>query len=158
MRVKKEFLLLAIVIVCSLFYLFTRPFLFFSSDAGVLLAVPASPGTAFSIRFIHSVQKTPVQENLIINDAKDGFILQSTKYQSFGVGLPFLLSEGNFRQEGDYFIFDDMERHFPSLSLRTGVGTQLTILYKGTAYPFYENLPPGSRITLIIAPYYARFY
>ena len=45
------------------------------------------------------MQKTPVLENLEVNEAKDGFNLLSTKYQSFGVGLPFLAEEGDFREE-----------------------------------------------------------
>lgn len=135
----------------------TRPFLFFVSDENLLLAVPASPKSEFSIRFIHSVQKTPVLENLMIGESGKEFILLSTKYQSFGVGLPFLLSEGDFRQEGDYFIFDNINRHFDQLTLRTGVGTQLTIIYKEHEYPIYTKVAPGSKVDLQIAPYYKRF-
>ena len=92
-----------------------------------VVMVEARAGLPFSIHFIHSVQKTPVLENLEINDEKDGFNLLSTKYQSFGVGLPFLAEEGDFREEGDYYIFNHMDRYFRTLSLRTGVGTKLTM-------------------------------
>lgn len=124
----------------------------------MLLSFPTHGGDAFSIRFIHSVQKTPVVENLEVDAAEKGFALVSTQYQSFGVGLPFLAEEGDFAQEGDYFVFRHMQRKFPQLSLRTGVGTRLTILYKGVEYPVYRQLPAGSRIDLKIAPYYARFF
>ena len=123
----------------------------------MIAAFPAKPGESFSIRFIHSVQKTPVVENLVINDTQDGFILISTKYQSFGVGLPFLAEEGEFHKEGDYFVFDQMNRRFSSLSLRTGVGTELTLTLQDKEYRLYEQMPPGSRIDLYIAPYYKKF-
>ena len=82
----------------------SQPCLFVKAGGQRVAVVPAAPGTSFTIHFIHSVQKTPVLENLEINDEKDGFNLLSTKYQSFGVGLPFLAEEGDFREEGDYYI------------------------------------------------------
>lgn len=105
----------------------------------------------FSIHFIHSVQKTPVEENLEV-EADGRFLLRSTRYQSFGVGLPFLAEEGRFREDGDFYVFDDMNRHFPALSLRTGVGTQLTLDVDGTVFPLYESYEPGTRIDLFTAP------
>lgn len=157
MLLKKELCLIFCSVVIIFFYLMTRPFLFFVSDANLLLAVPASPKSEFSIHFIHSVQKTPVLENLMISESGKEFILLSTKYQSFGVGLPFLLSEGDFHQENDYFIFDNINRHFDQLTLRTGLGTKLTIIYKEHEYPIYKKVAPGSKVDLQIAPYYKRF-
>ena len=119
-----------------------------------VVMVEARAGLPFSIHFIHSVQKTPVLENLEINDEKDGFNLLSTKYQSFGVGLPFLAEEGDFREEGDYYIFDHMDRYFRTLSLRTGVGTKLTLTVDGREYRLYERYAPGTRIDLSIVPFY----
>lgn len=149
---------MALAALGLLAFLFTRPCLYFRSGGETLLSFPTRSGDAFSIRFIHSVQKTPVVENLEIDAAESGFVLVSTQYQSFGVGLPFLLEEGDFTQEGDYFVFRNMKRKMPQLTLRTGVGTRLTILYKGAEYPVYRQLPAGSRIDLEIAPYYARFF
>lgn len=128
---------------------------FVVSAAGERVAlVEARPELPFSIHFIHSVQKTPVLENLEVNEKRDGFDLLSTKYQSFGVGLPFLAEEGAFRQEGDYYVFDHMHRHFSSLQLRTGVGTKLTLTVAGREYRLYERYAPGTRIDLYIAPLY----
>lgn len=105
----------------------------------------------FSIHFIHSVQKTPVEENLEV-EADGRFLLRSTRYQSFGVGLPFLAEEGRFCEDGDFYVFDDMNRHFPALSLRTGVGTQLTLDVDGTVFPLCESYEPGTKIDLFTAP------
>ena len=108
-------------------------------------------GLPFTIQFRHSVQKTPVWENLQVE--QDGSLtLLSTRYQSFGVGLPFLEGEGDFREEGDYFIFDHMNRHFPQLTLRTGVGTQLTLSVAGREYRLYNMYPPGTRVDLVVLP------
>lgn len=105
-----------------------------------------------TIRFIHSVQKTPVEEFLTVH-ADGHFHLTGTRYQSHGVGLPFLPEEGQFRREGDYFVLD-MERDYPSLSLRTGVGTQLRIEAAGREIPLYEMYAPRTKIDLFVAPLY----
>ena len=128
-----------------------QPCLFVRAAGDTTVAiVPAQPGTPFSIHFIHSVQKTPVLENLAVDVDGHSFILHSTKYQSFGVGLPFLAEEGNFYQEGDYYILDGMERHFPQLTLRTGVGTQLTLYIGRRTYRLFETYPPGTPVDLFV--------
>lgn len=109
----------------------------------------------FSIHFIHSVQKTPVEEFLTAH-ADGHFHLTGTRYQSHGVGLPFLPEEGTFRQEGEYFVLD-MERDYSTLSLRTGLGTELTIEADGERIPVYEMYPVGTRIDLVVAPLYTYF-
>ena len=140
-----------------LVWLWQLPCLFVEGSDGFIAVIPARAGQPFSIHFIHSVQRTPVEENLQINGARNGFDLLSTKYQSFGVGLPFLASEGSFHEEGDYFVLDGMQRRFPSLSLRPGVGTELTLRIREKEYRLYELVPTGSRVDLYLAPYYKQW-
>ena len=121
----------------------------------MILAWRVRDEVPLTIHFIHSVQKTPVEEFLTAH-ADGHFHLTGTRYQSHGVGLPFLPEEGTFRQEGDYFVLD-MDRDYPALSLRTGVGTQLTIAAGGTRVPAYEMYPVGTRIDLVVAPLYTYF-
>jgi hypothetical protein len=128
----------------------SQPCLFVRAAGDIVAILPAQPGTPFSIHFIHSVQKTPVLENLAVDADGRSLVLHSTKYQSFGVGLPFLAEEGYFYQEGDYYILDGMERHFPQLTLRTGVGTQLTLYLGGRIYRLFETYPPGTPVDLFV--------
>ena len=139
-----------------LVWLWQLPCLFVEGSDGFIAVIPARAGQPFSIHFIHSVQRTPVEENLQINEARNGFDLLSTKYQSFGVGLPFSASEGDFQQQGDYFVLGNMDRHFSSLKLRTGTGTELSLDVAGKRYPLYSLLPSGSEVRLYIAPWYQR--
>ena len=151
----KAILLFSLVIILSGigWYAF-RPYIAVSSEGRLLFSVPAEKGLAFSTRFIHSVQKTPVEEYFTVNDSIDGFVLHSTRYQSFGVGLPFLSTEGAFRQEGDWFVMDGMERNIPVLTLRPGVGTELTLRINDEIFPLYEMVSLGTPITLRIVPGY----
>ena len=147
---------LAAAVLLVAFDILSAPALFLQADGQKTLLVRQIRDAApFTIHFIHSVQKTPVEEFLTAH-ADGHFHLAGTRYQSHGVGLPFLPEEGSFRQEGDYFVLD-MDRDYPALSLRTGVGTQLTIAAGGTRVPAYEMYPVGTRIDLVVAPLYTYF-
>ena len=138
-------------------WLLSRPHLFVAAPDRLLAVIPAEAGMEFSTRFLHSVQKTPVEEFFAVDDARRGFILLRTRYQSFGVGLPFLAADGTFRSEDGRFLMEDMNRPFPRLALRPGVGTELTLTVGNTSYRLYELAPPGALIQLYIAPYYRRW-
>ena len=138
------------------FDILSAPALFLQADGKkIVLARQIRDEVPVTIRFIHSVQKTPVEEFLTAH-ADGHFHLSGTRYQSHGVGLPFLPEEGAFRQEGEYFILD-MERDYAELSLRTGVGTELTITVGDQIIPAYEMYPVGTRIDLVVAPLYTYF-
>ena len=147
---------LAAAAVLVVFDILSTPALFLQADGQkTVLVRQLRDEVPLTVRFIHSVQKTPVEEFLTAY-ADGHFHLTGTRYQSHGVGLPFLPEEGTFRQEGDYFVLD-MDRDYPALSLRTGVGTQLTIEAGGTRIPVYEIYPVGTRIDLVVAPLYTYF-
>ena len=138
------------------FDILSAPALFLHADgAKIVLVRQIRDEVPVTIHFIHSVQKTPVEEFLTVH-ADGHFHLTGTRYQSHGVGLPFLPEEGTFRQEGDYFVLN-MDRDYPTLSLRTGVGTELTITAGDQTIPAYEMYPVGTRIDLVVAPLYTYF-
>ena len=147
---------LAAAVLLVAFDILSAPALFLQADGQKTLLVRQIRDAApFTIHFIHSVQKTPVEEFLTAH-ADGHFHLAGTRYQSHGVGLPFLPEEGNFRREGDYFVLD-MERDYQELSLRTGVGTELTIAAGEQIIPANEMYPVGTRIDLVVAPLYTYF-
>lgn len=147
---------LAAAAVLVAFDILSTPALFLQADGQkTVLVRQLRDEVPLTVHFIHSVQKTPVEEFLTAY-ADGHFHLTGTRYQSHGVGLPFLPEEGTFRQEGDYFVLD-MDRDYPALSLRTGIGTQLTIEAGGTRVPVYEMYPVGTRIDLVVAPLYTYF-
>lgn len=139
----------ALLFVFIVYYL-TRPMIVIEGESKVLFSMSAAPGKEFSTRFIHSVQKTPVEEYFVVNDDCSGFILKSTRYRSFGVGLPFLESDGNFRREGDDFIMDALNRPIKTLDLRPGVSTELTITINNQELLLYQLVSLGSLVRVSI--------
>lgn len=151
-KIDRRAWLAALAAAAVFLWCISRPCLFLLGEDRLIAMRPAYGGLPVDISFIHSVQKTPVKEYLAVSDDLSELVLQSTRYHSFGVGLPFMETDGSFRQEGGDFVMDNMNRHYPSLSLRTGVGTMLTVTVDGRTYCLYELFPPGYRVDVLVAP------
>lgn len=131
---------LALIILSLTTY---QPKIFVGNQFQTVSIVNSQENLPLTIKFIHSVQKTPVIEELEFKNGK--FVLVRTKYKSQGVGLPFDATDGTFHRDNDWFIFD-MNRQFDNLELRTGKGTQLTIILDGKTYELYKIFPIGTKI------------
>ena len=140
------------ILVCIVIYWWLIPLaIMVKTESGIFLTLPVKPGETLSLRFIHSVHKTPVWENFLITGA-DGLTLTSTEYRSYGVGMPSLPSEGVFTQLDDRFILTNLNRFFSRIPVRVGPEAQLTLVHQGREYPFYQWLEPGSLV--VIEPQY----
>ena len=71
-------LLLAVVLAAALWHA-GRPWLFVAGEDQLIDMMPAYSGMPVDIRFIHSVQKTPVEEYLVVGEDLSGLILQRTR-------------------------------------------------------------------------------
>lgn len=110
-------------------------------------------GEKMTLHYRHSVQQTHVWEYLQIAPDRNSFVLTGTRYRSYGVGLPFLPGEGTYHREGNDFILEHMQRHYPHIDLRLGVGTELTLQYQDQLFPLYQEYPVGTPIHLeILSP------
>ena len=121
-----------------------QPKISLCTDSTTVFVADYQKNLPVTINFMHSVQKTPVIEELELRNGE--FVLLRTKYKSQGVGLPFDASDGNFHRDGEWFIMDNMNRHFKNLELRTGKGTQLKITLDGREFDLYKKFSPGTKI------------
>lgn len=137
-------ILVALIAAAMLFVVTSEPKIFIGTEHETVAVVNAREGLPLTIEFVHSVQRTPVIEELDFHAGE--FVLRRTIYQSQGVGLPFDATDGNFRREGDKFIMDDMNRPLKNLELRTGKGTRLTVTVDGKTFALYEKFPVGTKI------------
>ena len=139
----KKFLLAGVALTILFFVTGTQK-IFVGTENQTVAVVDAQENFQLTISFIHSVQKTPVIEELEFRG--DEFILLRTRYKSQGVGLPFDAADGKFRREGEWFVVDEMNRHFKNLELRTGKGTRLKIFLNGREFELYKKFPLGTKI------------
>jgi hypothetical protein len=155
---KKYWLIIAVAslaILYGLTFLLIQPCLFIESEQDLLNWFSISSGKeAFSLRFIHSVERTPVLEKFQV-DSQNNLLLFATEYESYGVGLPFLASEGHFTIQNGHFILE-MNRVFPSISLRTWPEGQLTLTVKNQQYRLHQMLPSGSVVRLSAGTWFLR--
>lgn len=139
----KKFLF-AVVALTVLFLVSYQPKVFIGTENQTIAIMNAEDNLPLTINFMHSVQKTPVIEELEYQNGE--FALRRTRYKSQGVGLPFDESDGRFRREGEWFVVENMNRRFKRLELRTGKDTQLKISLNGQEYELYRKYPPGTKI------------
>jgi hypothetical protein len=137
-------------------YLATRLCLFVETDQGTRLIIPVKKGDPFSLKYIHSVQKTPVAENFIIVGA-DELVLDSTVYETYGVGLPFLPGEGSFERRDGKFILSGIGRKFAKVALRTSPIAGQVLETGGRTIPLYALHESGASVTIRAKPYYHRW-
>lgn len=135
-----------------------QPYVLIETNQGIYQTIPVKSGEKLSLSFIHSVQRTPVIENFIIIDDSYMFILDSTEYQSFGVGLPFLAEDGTFQAEKDKFVMKGMNRPQQCISLRTGPEAKLSLNYAGQTIPLYSVFPAGTLVTVRLGPLYSCWF
>ena len=136
------------ILICTALYWWLTPLnIIVKTKSGTFLTLPTKPGDTFSLRFIHSVHKTPVWENFAVTGA-DGLILTSTEYQSYGVGMPSLPTEGVFTQLDDRFILTNLNRSFSQIPVRVGPEAKLSLVHHGQEYPIYEWFDPGTLVVI----------
>jgi hypothetical protein len=119
-------------------------------ESGRLLAFfQNKPGQDFSVKYIHSIHKTPVFETYHTN--KKGEIVQTEmQFEEFGVGMPSGTS-GNetFKQKDGTYVLSNMNRTFPSLDVRIGqVIADHRFIIDGDEYPFSHFGEKGSWIRI----------
>lgn len=137
-------ILLAVAMSVILFVVTSSPKIFIGTENHTIAVINSRENLPVTIEFVHSVQKTPVIEELF-TDSSGEFVLKRTIYQSQGVGLPFDASDGNFRRENDKFIFDDMNRRIKTLELRSGKDSRLKITIDGKTFELYKDFPLGTK-------------
>lgn len=139
-------LLFAAIVLIFLTLTTHQPKIYLCTDSKTIFVADYQENLPVTINFMHSVQKTPVIEELELRNGE--FVLLRTKYKSQGVGLPFDAGDGTFHRDGEWFIMDNMNRHFKNLELRTGKDTQLKITLNGREFDLYKKFPPGTKIII----------
>ena len=95
-------------------------------------------GDSFSIRYQHSVARTPVIEFFEIKDGK--ILLTGTEYQSYGAGLPTEAVQGEYVVEDDKFIIKDINQFLPEILLRVSDYAEHEFIFNQKNYKLYESV------------------
>ena len=152
---RKMIVLFSLLIFSALCWFGQQQLLVIRSDGGHARTWRMAIGETWRIQYVHSVQKTPVEECfLVTGDSK--LVLYETHYQSYGVGLPFLATDGVFEQKDGYFVLK-LHRIFPQVKFRVGLEAKPEAVINGRIEPLYQYYQPGSLMIFTIEPRW-RYY
>lgn len=93
-------------------------------------------GDEFTIKYNHSVARTPVLEFFEIKDGK--ILLTGTEYQSYGAGLPTSAQKGEYILENDKFIIKNIDQVLPEILLRVSDYAEHEFIYNQESFKLYE--------------------
>lgn len=107
------------------------------------------PKETFVIRYIHSIHLTPVKEIYQISNDAD-IILQEVHFDTFSVGMPSELNEGEVLELKDgKIMIKNMNRQLPFIDLRIGqVIANHTLIINDTTVQLSKIAPPGSWVRI----------
>ena len=115
-----------------------------------LLEIPVTYGQTFTIRYIHSVDKTPVFE--VFRAVKGhGLVLEETYFRMFGAGMGHWEGHGKLVREGKWSKIKDIHWKLGSFLLRVGsTGVDHTILMDGGQWNL-SRIAAGRRVEVMIS-------
>lgn len=92
------------------------PALAVETRAGVAGYLPTGDG--FTLRFVHSVDRLPVEDTYQVRDGS--LVLTSTRLIQFGAGMGQVSDAGVGRADGPWWRIDELDRPVGDLTVRVG--------------------------------------
>jgi hypothetical protein len=122
-----------------------------SRTGRVVLSEPVSAGDVLKIRYIHSIHRTPVEERYHI-DRRGRIVLDSVRYESYGVGMLSELEPGEtFHWEDGAMVVANLNRVIGSIPLRIGqVIADHHLLLHGMDVPLAKISHPGAFVVIAV--------
>jgi hypothetical protein len=106
------------------------------------LSVCLPPDGRFELRYVHSVERTPVVERYRVRDGR--LWLEGMRFQSLGWGLP---AEG-FVRRGGWFETTGPPRPLDSLVLRVSHQVRPELVAGRQIFPLDRRVPDGAALRL----------
>ena len=137
-----KFFLLSLFILIIVFSLFvfkvnTLQIIDYKADK-IIWEKKVEVDTNFSIKYQHSVARTPVIEFFKIKNGK--ILLTGTEYQSYGAGLPTSVESGDYIVENDKFIIKNIDQFLPEIMLRVSDYAEHEFIFKQQSYKLYNKV------------------
>jgi len=120
-----------------------------NGNGSSLISIPIEPGESFTMRYIHSVDVSPVYE-VFYADEKKGIMIKETFFKMFGAGMGHWPGRGTIVEQNGWIFIKDMDIAIGEFYLRIGApSVDHTILIKGQEIHL-SRMIPGSRVRIYI--------
>jgi len=114
-----------------------------------LISIPIKHGEIFTIRYIHSVDISPVYE-VFYADKNKGIIIKETYFKMFGAGMGHWPGRGRIVEKNGWIFIKDMNITIGKFYLRIGSpSVDHTILIRGEKI-YLSRMTPGIRVLLYV--------
>ncbi len=143
-------LILLILMMAAVVWYGSRLVFVILPERGKSILLPVQPDEEWVYHYKHSVQQTPCDEYFRINGPHD-MTMTHTIYQSFGVGLPYDGSEGQFislKKDGKFEMI--LNRPYASVNFRTAVQAMPKIRMQNHTYDLCELYGQGTRVMVTV--------
>ena len=118
-------------------------------DGKELISIPVEPGEPFIIRYIHSVDLSPVYEVFYVDEKKE-IIIKETYFKMFGAGMGHWPGRGRIAEKNGWIFIKDMNITLGEFYLRVGSpSVDHTILIRGEEIHL-SRMIPGMKVRLYI--------
>ncbi len=115
----------------------------------ILFLFNVKPDDEFTVKWIHSVELTPWEEIFRIDDNNE-IILDRTRFQQFGAGVPDSAGTKTEYKDG-YIIFSGINQKIDLLPYGISSYAKHTFIYKDQEYELYKLVKDGDRINFYTA-------
>lgn len=143
-------IILISIIILSIFYLpvFKRFTVIEEKTGKVLFYTDISNGDVFSVKYIHSVNKSPIEDVFEI-EQNDGIKLIKTVFHSFGAGVPCELEPGQILiSKEDRMEITNINKHIDRYLLKVGTVANHTLCIQGREFLLDHLAAPKQTIRL----------
>ena len=120
------------------------------SSKQIILKIPLNYGQTFAIRYMHSVDHSPVFEVFTAQKGQ-GLVLKETYFRMFGAGMGHWEGHGKIVQEGEWIKIKNIDQSLGSFILRVGSpGVAHTILMGEREWNLSQKAA-GRRVEVMIS-------
>ncbi|MFO7887661.1 MAG: DUF1850 domain-containing protein [Eubacteriales bacterium] len=117
----------------------------FQKDS-VIMTFKVDEDDEFIVKWIHSVELTPWEEIFRI-DSENKIILDRTRFQQFGAGVPDFAGKTVEIKDG-YITYGEINQEIPLLPYGISDFAKHTFVFKNKEYELYKLVPDGDRINI----------
>jgi len=138
-------IILTLLLLTSFYNINVLTFEHFQEEE-ILLTFKVEEGDEFIVKWIHSVELTPWEEIFRV-DSSNNIILDRTRFQQFGAGVPDFAGKTVEIKDG-YITYGEINQKIPLLPYGISNFAKHTLVFNDVEYPLYELVPDGDRINI----------
>lgn len=110
-------------------------------------------GDCFQLCLIHSVEKSPWEDNFLVRGAGD-LLLITSKFESLGWGYPYSEADGKFSIDKDNKFIMTLNRKFVKINTCVAIQAMPKVIYNNIQLDLCQEFGDGALVEIAVMPRY----